>query len=850
MLRLTLRSLFERKVRLALTTFAVVLGVSFVVGSFVLADSLRATFDRVADDIAGPISVQIRGIETFEGELNSRSRVPETLLEEIRRHPDVAAANGFLQGTPSLSVGEDFATQIGAPGPILAFNYEPSVTPFEIVAGARPGSGEALIDAGTADRYGLAIGDEIAVRSLIEPRVFEISGMVRFGSNDGTGARFILFDTPTTQELFAYNDAFMVIDAAAAPGVTKEHLALSLNALLPETAEAVVGDVVAEEFSSEFGTFINIFQNALLAFAFVALLVSAFIINNTFAIVLGQRVKELGLLRVLGATGRQIRQSVLIEALLIGAGASLVGILGGVGVAMFLKAIIGAIGDGDGLPDGPLIIAARTWIAAGVVGIGVTLLAALAPAVKAARVSPMAALREASLSGSGVRVRTITGSTFGLTGIVAVAVGLTSDDGAVSQLLALAAGAVLVFISVAALSPLIARPIARLIGSPVALAYGTTGHLARENAARNPRRTAATASALMVGLALVTTVLVVGTSFKETFASVLDRSLQADFFIDLESRGSNGFSPRLADELATLPEIEAAAGFRGGPGIAAMRVQDDLKDVLGVDQIALGSFVDLDLSEGSYEHLGNDGILVHRDPANDLDLSAGDKIEATFPIGGTRSLRVVGIFEDASLLGNWVISLNLYEQVYDSPAQLDLFAAAVIADNVDMEKARLAVDEVASAYPEARLQDRDEFQATLEGRIDQALATVSVLLLVSVIIAILGIVNTLLLSVYERTREIGLVRAIGMTRKQVRRVIRWESVIVAVFGGVLGITLGLVFGFIATTALPDSFILQTGVPVLWLVLVLLACVVAGLIAALLPAYRASRLNVLEAIAHD
>lgn len=850
MLRLTLRSLFERKVRLALTTFSVVLGVSFVVGSFVLADSLRATFDQVADDIAGPISVQVRGIETFEGELNSRSRVPEALLEEIRRHPDVAAANGFLQGTPSLSVGEDFATQIRARGPVLGFNYEPSVTSFEIVAGARPGSGEALIDAGTAARYDLEIGDEIAVRSLVEPRVFEISGLVRFGSNDGAGARFILFDTPTTQELFAYDDAFMVIDAAAAPGVTKEHLAESLNALLPETAEAVVGDVVAEEFSSEFGTFITIFQNALLAFAFVALLVSAFIINNTFAIVLGQRVRELGLLRVLGATGRQIRQSVLIEALLIGAGASLVGILGGIGVATALKAIISAIGDGDGLPDGPLIIAARTWIAAGVVGIGVTLSAALAPAVRAARVSPIAALREVSLSDSGIRARTITGSIFGLAGIAAVAVGITSDDGAVSQLLPLAAGAVLVFISVAALSPLIARPIARLIGSPVALAYGTTGHLARENAARNPRRTAATASALMVGLALVTTVLVVGTSFKETFASVLDRSLQADFFIDLESRGGSGFSPLLADELAALPEIEAAAGFRGGPGIAAMRVQDDLKDVLGVDQIALGSFVDLDLSEGSYQDLGNDGILVHRDPANDLDLSAGDKIEATFPIGGSRPLRVVGIFEDASLLGNWVISLDLYEQVYDSPAQLDLFAAAVIADGVEMEKARLAVDEIARAYPEARLQDRDEFQDTLEGRIDQALATVSILLLVSVIIAILGIVNTLLLSVYERTREIGLVRAIGMTRRQVRRVIRWESIIVAVFGGVLGITLGLVFGFIATTALPDSFISQTGIPVLWLILVLLACVVAGLIAALLPAYRASRLNVLEAIAHN
>jgi putative ABC transport system permease protein len=850
--KLTLKSLLDRKIRLALTTFAVVLGVAFVSGAFIVADSLRATFGEVADEIAGPISVQVRGTEAFEGDINSRNRVPEELLGLVRAQPGVAEANGFIQGFPRVSVGEDFQDLID-PGqaPTLAFNYEDAVTAFEIVDGQAPVGDEVLIDVDTARTYEISLGDPISVRAPDETLIATVSGFVRFGSENGAGAAFVLLDTPTMQRVFGYEGAFAVIDVASEIGVAQDELAAAVNAVLPDGAEAVTGEEVASEFSDQFGTFISVFQTVLLAFAFVALIVSGFIINNTFSIVLGQRIKELGLLRTLGATGRQVRQSVLLEAAIVGAIASITGILAGIGFASLIKWAISQAGGGAGLPDGPLIIAARTWIVAIVVGLGITMLSAVSPARKAASIPPIAALRDdIQLSSGSTKRRTIVGLLLGVLGAVFSVIGSISSGGALAQLGPLALGAVFLFVSVAALSPMIARPVAHFIGAPVARFRGTPGQLARENAARNPRRTASTASALMVGLALVGTVLVIGTSFKKTFTSVLDTSLKADFFIEVDGGQSFiGFSPQLADDLEALPEIEVAAGFRGGDRVAAMRVEGDRKWVFGTDASALGGMIDLDLIEGSVEGFANRGLLVHSDPAGDLGLSPGDKVDAEFPIGGVIELTVVGIYDDGSILGNWVISTETYEAGFDSTFQLDLFASAVIADGVDPDVARAAADEVAAAYPEASLQDRDEFQATLEGRIDQLLVAVNALLLFAIVIAALGIVNTLMLSVFERTREIGLLRAIGMTRSQTRSMVRWEAVIVAVFGGLLGLALGVVFGLIAIAAMPDSFITETGIPIGSFIVIMVMCGIVGTVAALFPGIRAARLKVLDAISH-
>ncbi len=852
MLKLTLNSLLARKVRLALTTFAVVLGVSFVSGSFILADSLRAVFDKIAVEIAGPNWLQVRGVETIDGDPFSRPTVPQSIVDQLQMAPGVAAAEGVIQGFPRVSFGE---TLIDPPGgaPTLAFNFDDGneLTAFETLDGRAPREGEAMVDTDTAERYGISLDDTITIRSLGPAEDFRVSGITRWGLDNGGGAVFVLIDTATAQRLFNYPNSYLAVTVGSETGIDEEQLAASLTSELPSGFEAVTSNVVASEFSEQFDTFITIFQNALLVFAAVALVVSSFIINNTFAIVLGQRVREFGLLRAVGATGRQIRASVLTEALIIGIIASIVGIFAGLGVVWAIKALIAQAGGGSGLPDGPTVIAARTWLAAAIVGIGVTLLAAITPARRASRIPPIAALREdLSLWSGNNKRRTFVGVLLGTFGLLATLLGTTTNSGAARQLGLLAVGALLLFVSVSLLSTLVARPAARALGLPISRFGRAAGNLARENASRNPRRTAATASALMVGLALVAMVLVVGTSFKKTFSSALDSSLGADFFIDTEGRSSWGFSPQLVEELKLVDGVEVAAGYRGGPGTARMTVNGAPKDVIGTQQEGLGAVLDISLIEGSYSGLSDSGVLVHKDPASDLELSVGDSLEAVFPVGGTVTLKVVGIFDDGSILGNWVIDMATYERGFDPARQSDLFAAVELREGVKVEQVRPAIEAITDKYPEANLQDRDEYKQNIEGRIDQLLLTVNALVGFAVIIAILGIVNTLMLSVFERTREIGLLRAVGMTRSQTRRMIRWEAVIIAVFGGVMGVALGTLLGFIAVNAMPESFITDFGIPFANFALIVVMCVVAGVFAAILPARKAARLDVLDAIAHS
>ena len=853
MFKLTLKSLLARKIRLALTTFAVILGVSFVSGSFILADSLRSVFDKIAIEIAGPDWLQVRGVETIEDDPFSRPTVTQSVVDQIRSTEGVYGAEGVIQGFPRISVGDELVKPLGG-APTLAFNFEQEsaeLSGFETLEGSAPGSSEAMVDIDTANKYDIAIGDTITIRSLQPAEDFQVSGITRWGQDNGGGAVFVLVNTETAQRLFNYPDSFLAVTVAAMPGVDESELADKLTRELPNGFEAVTSDVVAGEFSDQFDTFITIFQNALLVFAAVALIVSAFIINNTFAIVLGQRVRELGLLRAVGATGRQIRSSVLIEALLIGVIASVVGVFAGLGITWVIKALIDQAGDGSGLPDGPLVIAARTWIAASVVGIGITLLAAISPARKASSIPPIAALRDdLALWSGGGRRRTVIGLLLGIGGVIATVLGTTTDSGAGQQLGLLAAGALLLFVSISLLSTLVAKPAAKLLGWPMTRFARASGNLATQNASRNPRRTASTASALMVGLALVAMVLVVGTSFKKTFSSTLDSSLGADFFIDTDGRSSWGFSPQLVDEMNEIDGVAIAVGFRGGPGTAQMSVAGESKDVIGTQEEGLGRVIDISLIEGSYSGLANNGVLVHKDPAADLGLSIGDTVSATFPVSGTKELQVVGIFDDGSILGNWVIDMTTYENGFDPARQSDLFAAIELEEDIKVQEVRPQLDEVVVNYPEAVLQDRTEYQETIEGRIDTLLVTVNALVGFAVIIAVLGIVNTLMLSVFERTREIGLLRAVGMTRRQTRRMIRWEAIIIAVFGGVLGILVGTLLGFIAVQAMPESFITDFGIPVGNFVFILIMCIVAGVLAAILPARRAARLNVLDAIAHS
>ncbi|MDE0846639.1 MAG: ABC transporter permease [Actinomycetota bacterium] len=851
-LKLTLASLAARKIRLALTTFAVVLGVAFVSGSFILADSLRGTFDEIAQEIAGPGWVQVRGVETIDGDEFSRPLVPEELIDELLKINGVDSAVGNIQGFPRLSFNGELIDSGRAP--TLAFNSTPGseLTAFITMEGADPGPGEAMLDVDSAARYGVSVGDKITVRSQSEPEQFIVSGITSWGEDNGGGAVFVLFDTATTQRLFGYDKTFMSATIGISAGFAAESVIADLNPLLNELElEAVTSETVATEFSAEFDQFITIFQNALLAFAAISLIVSAFIINNTFSIVLGQRIKELGLLRSLGATGKQVQTSVILEGLIIGLIASLIGLFSGVGIAALLKILIAQAGDGAGLPDGPLVIAGRTWIAAFIVGLVVTLTACLSPARKAATIPPIAALRDDfSLSSKTTNRRSIFGGLIGLAGVLLIVRGVTSNSGARGQLLALSLGALLTFLSIALLSQLVASPMAKFLGWPFAQLAPASGVLARENAARNPRRTSSTASALMIGLALVAMVLVVGTSFKKTFSAALDTSLKADYFVDLKQESFIGFSPKLAQDLQNIEGIETAVGFRGGGRDSVkIRVNNASKDVTATEEAGLGLIVDLSLSEGSYSGLNEAGVLVHRDPATDLDLSIGDSITAIFPVSGSQTLTVVGIYEDSGILGNWVIGTNTFESGFDPALQFDNFVAAKLSKGFNAEDLKQQIGTITAAYPEARIQTKSEFQKTTENRINQLLVAVNALVGFAVVIAMLGIVNTLVLSVFERTREIGLLRAVGMTRRQTRRMIRWEAIIVSVFGGVLGISLGVVLGFVAVQAMPDSFVTDFGVPYGNFFSILILCTLGGAIAAIIPARRAAKLNILDAIGH-
>lgn len=857
MIKVTLRSLTQRKLRFALTTFAVVLGVAFVSGSFVLADSLRKAFDDLASDIGESVNVQVRGAQALEGDNNSRPPVPPEIVELVEGVDGVTSTVGVIQGQLNLSYErDDVPTSIGGGGPpVFGFNYvEGDGSTFELLTGAPPGPGEIVLDAPTVRDLEFDLGQVINVRALAPPADYELVGVVTFAGQEednNLGQVLALFDEDTTRMLFGLEAGFHTVDVVGPSDETPEQLAERLQRSLPAGFEAVAGDVIAEEFSEEFDTIIDVFQYALLAFAAVALVVSAFIINNTFAIVLGQRIRELGLLRCLGATGAQIRRSVLGESVLIGLVASVVGAVAGLGVAWLITWIIEQAFDGGGLPLAGVSIAPRTWLVSLIVGVGVTTLAAYAPARRAATIPPVAALSEgvALQTRSSTRRNTI-GIVFGIVGAALLAVGVLTDISTVRRLIALAGGSLALFVGVALLSPLVARRVATILGAPVSRIGKIPGTIARNNAGRNPQRTSATASALMVGLALVVMVLIVGTSFKKTFVDALGSSLNADYYVSLSAGGGPGvgFSPQLVSELNALDEVELAVGMRGGVGARAL-VEGEARDILGVPEAAFAEMLNADITDGTYEGLDAGGIMVHIDNATDDNISVGDVLNATFPLG-ERSLPVVAIFEDATIVGNWVIGLPTYAEAFDPAVQFDVFAAVLVADGQEVDTARATLDAVALNYPEVNLQDTAEFQQTSEEQIDQLLAVVNALLVFAIVIAALGVINTQMLSVFERTREIGLLRAVGMTRRQTRRMIRWEGVIVTTFGGLLGVALGVVFGLIALAAMPPSFISGVAIPYGQLVMVLVLSVVVGVVAAILPARRAARMNVLAAISHD
>ncbi|MCP5024856.1 MAG: ABC transporter permease [Actinomycetia bacterium] len=847
MLKLVTRGIRANLGRLALTLISVVLGVAFVSGSFILADSLRSIFGDISATAFAGVDAQVRAVEPeIQSNQENLVRFEGTIVDEISALPEVEYAEGglfaFEQAYSLLDDGEVnrpqgppvFTGSWGGPSPVSSFN---------VLEGTAPSGQQVALDKSQVAAGDYEVGDSITMALPTgEPEIFELSGIIQFGDDVTGGAFFILYDLPTAQRVLGAEGLVDSIVVNSADGVDGTELLAVIEPTLPEGLEVVSGETVIGESEDDFGEFIDIFGNILLGFAVVVLFVSTFIIYNTFAILVGQRTQQLGLLRSIGASAGQIRAMVMIEAVIIGLIASIAGLFGGLGVAALLKRLFSA-GGGE-FPDGALEIVPRTVIVVVLVGMVVTVASALLPAIRASRVTPLEAIRTGGQKERSIRFRIVAGAVVLIPGLIALGLGMFGGVGGTASTLSLIGlGAALTFIGVAMVSALFAGPVAGALGQPVEVVKGVTGRIARDNASRNPQRTTATATALMIGLALITGVAVLTQSILSTFDGILEDSVTADLFIFEEDQGLE-FAAVLVDQVDALPETAYVAGFAG----VEARIAGEVRSTTAFDTDTGTRVVDMGVIEGTAE-IGPDGILVFEDEAEDLGLSLGDTVPIELEDGFTTDLTVKGIFDDNAVVeGKWLLDRGL-----TSPhVNIDGvgFVGVIYPAGADAEASRAAVEEVTANFPQLTVQDNTEFRESLEGQINQMQVVISGLLVLCLVVAFFGIVNTMVLSVLERTREIGLLRAVGMTRRQLRSAIRWEAVIVSLFGSLLGVLMGLLLGWAAVVAIPDSFISKVGIPWVQVVAYVLVGAVIGVVAAYFPARRAAKLDVLQAIATE
>jgi putative ABC transport system permease protein len=845
MLRTTLRSLMAHKLRLVLTTLAVVLGVGFISGTYVLTDTMNAAFDNLFEETSRGIDVFIRDASDFEAQFGgSRQPIDEAVLDTVEGVDGVEVAAGSVEGYAQLIDKKGEAITPGG-APTLGFNWTPEpLNPMQIRDGAPPeGDGEVLIDASAAEEHNFNVGDPVMVITLQEPQEFTISGIASFGGEESLGgATIAIFDTPVAQELFDKEGQFDAIEVAGAADVSERELRNRIQSVLPEDLEATTAADVSDEQSRTIQEGLGFFNTALLVFASVALFVGAFLIFNTFSITVAQRTREFALLRALGASGRQVMVSVVIEALIVGTVAAAVGLGAGLLIAMGLNGLLEAFG--IDLPQASLQLKPRTIVVSVVVGVVVTVLSAVLPARRAARISPMEALRESAPAFYRPSMtRIIIGSLMTLGGITILLVGLFVE---VSQEVSyVGAGAAVIFFGVATLAPSFTRPLASAIGSPLHRLFAMPGRLAQQNATRNPKRTASTAAALMIGLALVGFVGIFADSSKASINETLDRSMKADFVIQSTSFASQVISPRLAEDLRSQDELAAVTPFRFGQ----FRHNGSSLFVVATDPTTLPQTADIGVVAGGLADLNQGDVFLFDGTAEDLGLAVGDTYEMQFAATGNLEAEVVGLFDDKTFVGSdYLVSIDTFNENFSERIDTNILVKAT--SGVPLDDARAAVERIAEDYPNVEVENQAEAKETYASQIDQLLGLVTALLALALVIALLGITNTLALSVYERTRELGLLRAVGMTRKQTKSMIRWEAVIIVIIGGILGIAIGIFFGWALVRALSGEGITTFSIPGGQLIVYLILAVLAGVLAAIPPARRAARLNVLEAIATE
>ncbi len=835
MRRVMIKGLLAHKLRLALTALSVVLGVGFVAGTFVLTDTLSSTFDNLFAQVNGNTDAQIQSTQTLKPQDPSephRGPVPDSILATVEKVPGVALAGGYLSGQADI-IGKDGKILAGqAPNFGASASNLGTLSPFKIKEGRSPkGPTEMAMDAGTAKREHFALGDKVRVEAS-QTGTYTLVGIVSFGSQDDlAGAKFALWDVPTAQQVLHRPGEFDTISVKAAKGLSRPELVQRLQAVLPAGLRAITSDAAAAQQADQVKKSLGFLSTFLLAFAGVSLFVGAFIIYNTFTIIVAQRLRELALLRALGASRKQVTRSVLAEGLVVGFFASLVGVGFGVVVAIGLKAVFSAVG--ADLPSTTMVIKPRTVIVPVIVGVLITTLSSWGPARKASKVPPVAAIRgaESIPEGRSLRRRLVSGGLVLALGIAALVGGLAGGGIAFVGL-----GALIFYGGVAMLSPLVAGPLARLIGAPAAR-LGLPGRLGRLNAMRNPRRTSSTAAALMIGLGLVSFVTILAASLKTSFAATLNRSVKADYIIQGANGGEGKFSREVALQLAQKQELSAVSAIRlsGEFKLNGATKRDD-----AVDPYTFGDVMDIEIRQGRLFDFTPGTMIVSDTVAKDQHWKLGQRVTLTFPRTGDQPMKIIGVYHDAAMFSNgYIITLDDFGA--NAADDLDSLVLAKRAKGVTDAAARAAVAPVLAQYPSVEMQDQAQFKAQVAGQIDKALVFVIILLMLAVFIALIGIVNTLALSIFERTRELGLLRAVGMARRQLKRMIRWESVIITILGAVLGLAVGAFFGWAAVSSMGSIGVDRLSFPIVRL---------AGVVAAIFPARRAAKLDVLQAIAHE
>jgi putative ABC transport system permease protein len=856
--RVALRGLLFRRSRTILTGIAIVLGVAMVSGTYVLTDTITKAFDGIFAASYESTSAVITG-KSVVTESTGNVTVPESVVGRVRKLPSVADAAGAifdLEGSSDKAqlLGRDGETISSGGSPTFGFGFNPDQTrfnPLNLTDGRWAADGrQVVIDKGTADKEGFEVGEQIGVATIGPARHFEISGIAQFGSVPSLGgATIAVFTVPEAQRLLGKQGRVDLIFVAADPGVSASQVVDQIKPILPPSTQVRTGTEQAEENSKDVNSFLQIIRYFLLAFAGIAVLVGAFVTFNTISITVSQRIREFATLRSLGASRRQVLRSVLVEGFCIGLLASIVGLFAGVGLAKGLNAVFDALG--LTLPTTSLVFETRTAVVSLVLGVGVTMVASLVPALRATRIPPVAAMREgATLPPSQVSRRRgpIVVVVFALA-IGLLAYGSFGGLDTLPSIELIGAGCVAMFFGVGLAAAAAVPPLAGVVGAPARRFGGEAGRLASENATRNPIRTARTAAALMVGLALVTVVATLGAGLRSSDRDALNSSVDSDYVVT----SKNGFEPFPAAAGAALP---------GAAGVDLVsNVRSDQAKVFGGETIvngvdpSFGKVFNLNWSQGSnavLARLGPSGAVVEEGYAEDHGLRVGSSFSLRTPSGQLVQLRVAGLQAPSEvqkidpLVGKVLISETAFDRVFTRPSNIYTF---VDTSGGESSADTAALERVLQPFPDAVVYTKAGWVEKRASGIDTLLNLLYVLLALSVIVSLFGMVNTLVLSVFERTREIGMLRAVGMTRRQVRRMVRQESVITALIGAGLGLPLGIFLAAVFTQVLSDQGI-GFSLPVGSLITFTIVAILAGILAAVLPARRAARLDVLEALHYE